>query len=90
MTTLALVAGHGIVMTSAFEAVRVFGMLAAVALGSALVGDLVILPALLVCFTRVRRPAAQTLLDAASPMPDLQTQAARIPVERSALTSRTD
>jgi predicted RND superfamily exporter protein len=91
MTTVALVAGHGIVMMSAFEAVRVFGMLSAVALASALVGDLVILPALLVCFTRVRKPA--TMPDAAGSMPELQPQATadmRISVGQGAVTSRTD
>ncbi len=49
MTTVALVSGHLIVMMSAFPAVRVFGMLAAVTIASALVGDLLILPAILVC-----------------------------------------
>ena len=49
MTTVALVAGHGVVIISAFPAVQVFGMLAAVTIASALLGDLVILPATLVC-----------------------------------------
>ena len=55
MTTVALVAGHLIVMMSAFPAVRVFGMLAAVTIASALAGDLLILPAILVCM-RWSRP----------------------------------
>ncbi|MHC4406977.1 MAG: efflux RND transporter permease subunit [Planctomycetota bacterium] len=50
MTTVALVAGHGIVMMSGFPAIRVFGILAAVTIASALVGDLLILPAILVGF----------------------------------------
>ena len=54
MTTVALVAGHGIVLLSAFPAVRVFGMLTAVTLLAALIGDLVILPAMLVCLNRSR------------------------------------
>ncbi len=49
MTTVALVAGHAIVIFSGFPAVRVFGLLAAVSITSALVGDLLILPAILVC-----------------------------------------
>jgi predicted RND superfamily exporter protein len=51
-TTATLVGGHAIVMLSAFPAVRVFGMLTAVSIGSALIGDLVILPALLICFAK--------------------------------------
>lgn len=58
MTTVALVAGHGIVMISSFPAVRVFGMLAAVTIASALVGDLLILPAILVCLRWARNPSA--------------------------------
>lgn len=49
MTTVALVAGHAIVIFSGFPAVRVFGLIAAVSIASALVGDLLILPAILVC-----------------------------------------
>jgi hypothetical protein len=49
MTTVALVAGHGIVMLSSFPAVQTFGMLAALTIASALAGDLLILPAILVC-----------------------------------------
>ena len=52
ITTVALVAGHSIVRLSAFPAVRTFGLLAAITIASALVGDLVILPALLVCFAK--------------------------------------
>jgi predicted RND superfamily exporter protein len=55
MTTVALVAGHGIVMASAFPTIRVFGMLATVTIAAALVGDLVILPAMLVCFIKRRK-----------------------------------
>jgi hypothetical protein len=49
MTTVALVAGHAIVMLSGFPAIRTFGMITAVTIASALVGDLLILPAILVC-----------------------------------------
>lgn len=49
MTTVALVAGHGIVMLSSFPAVQTFGMPTALTIASALVGDLLILPAILVC-----------------------------------------
>jgi hypothetical protein len=49
MTTIALVAGHSIVVFSAFPAVQIFGIVTAVTIASALVGDLVILPAILAC-----------------------------------------
>ena len=49
MTTVALVAGYAIVIFSGFPAVRTFGLLAAVTIASALVGDLLILPAILAC-----------------------------------------
>lgn len=49
MTTVALVAGHAIVMLSSFPAIQTFGMLTAVTIASALLGDLLILPAILVC-----------------------------------------
>jgi predicted RND superfamily exporter protein len=48
MTTVALIAGHAVVFFSAFPAIQRFGLLAAITIGSALVGDLLILPAMLV------------------------------------------
>ena len=49
MTTVALVAGHGVVLFSGFPAIQKFGLLTAITLAAALAGDLVILPALLMC-----------------------------------------
>jgi predicted RND superfamily exporter protein len=49
MTTVALVGGHLVVMISAFPAIQLFGLLAAVTIASALIGDLLILPAILAC-----------------------------------------
>ncbi len=48
MTTLALIAGHAVVLFSSFPAIQKFGLLTAITIGSALAGDLLILPALLV------------------------------------------
>ena len=47
MTTVALIAGHGVVLLSGFPAIRKFGLLTAITIGAALVGDLLLLPALL-------------------------------------------
>lgn len=60
MTTIALIAGHAVVLVSGFPAVQKFGLLTALTIGSALAGDLVILPALLVCVDGLgtRRPPA--------------------------------
>ena len=55
ITTMALVAGHGIVMLSGFPAIRIFGLMTCVTLASALIGDLLILPALLVWMAKRRR-----------------------------------
>jgi uncharacterized protein len=49
MTTVALVAGHTVVLFSGFPAIQKFGLLTALTIGSALAGDLLLLPALLVC-----------------------------------------
>jgi predicted RND superfamily exporter protein len=57
MTTVTLVAGHSVVMMSAFPSIRVFGMLASLTIASALVGDLLILPAILVCLRWPANPA---------------------------------
>jgi predicted RND superfamily exporter protein len=63
MTTVALVAGHGIVMVSEFPMVRLYGMLAAVTIAAALVGDLVILPAILACFIKGRKEPCTAVPD---------------------------
>lgn len=52
MTTVALVAGHTVVVFSGFPAIQKFGLLTALTIGSALAGDLLILPALLVSVDR--------------------------------------
>lgn len=52
MTTVALVAGHTVVLFSGFPAIQKFGLLTALTIGSALAGDLLLLPALLVCVDR--------------------------------------
>lgn len=49
MTTIALVAGHTVVLFSGFPAIQKFGFLTAITLATALLGDLLFLPALLVC-----------------------------------------
>ena len=48
MTTVALVAGHAVVLFSGFPAIQKFGLLTAITLATALLGDLLFLPALLV------------------------------------------
>jgi len=60
MTTVALAAGHGIVMFSAFPAVRTFGTVSAVSITAALLGDLVILPAILVSLKWTGNRSAET------------------------------
>ncbi len=47
MTTVALIAGHTVVLFSGFPAIRKFGLLTAITIGTAPVGDLLLLPALL-------------------------------------------
>ena len=60
MTTVILVAGHGVVMLSAFPAVRTYGLLTAVTVASALVGDLVLLPAILVSLRWPKSPSDES------------------------------
>lgn len=55
-TTIVLLTGFGSVVTSTMPTTRLFGWLACVAIGSALIGDLVILPAMLTCFMRSKKP----------------------------------
>jgi predicted RND superfamily exporter protein len=49
-TTVLLLAGHAAVLCSVLPVTKVFGGFACAAIVSALVGDLVILPAMLACF----------------------------------------
>jgi predicted RND superfamily exporter protein len=50
MTTLVLIAGFGTVLTSDLPGHRTFAIMACWTIGAALVGDLIFLPALLLCF----------------------------------------
>jgi predicted RND superfamily exporter protein len=61
LSSLTLLLGYGALLFSAFEPVRVFGELSAVAIGASLVAQLVLLPALLAAFVpqRAARPALQ-------------------------------
>ena len=58
MSTVALVSGFGAVLTSALPDFRLFAAMACSTIGSALIGDLVFLPALLLVF-RPRAAASQ-------------------------------
>ena len=51
---LVLVVGFSIILTSDVPGNRLFGMLACTAIGTALIGDLVVLPAMLACFVKRR------------------------------------
>jgi len=51
-TTIVLVAGFGSVLISELPSSRLFGWLSCTAIASALMGDLIILPALLACFVK--------------------------------------
>ena len=53
-TTAVLLAGFGCVMLSEMPTSRLFAWLSCTAITSALIGDLILLPALLVCFVRDR------------------------------------
>ncbi len=55
VTTLILVAGFGAMMTSPLPGVRMFACLSALTLGTALIGDLLIFPAMLVYASSDRR-----------------------------------
>lgn len=61
ITTIVLVAGFGSVLISEQPSSRLFAWLACTAISSALIGDLIILPALLMCFIRSPRQAHVTL-----------------------------
>lgn len=59
VTTLVLVAGFSVTLTSSVPGNRMFGLLSCTAITSALLGDLVILPAMLACFTSRTRQTKQ-------------------------------
>jgi len=61
MTTVVLVAGFATVISSELPGNRTFGLMACSTIGAALVGDLIILPAMLACFVP-RSAAAQEAL----------------------------
>lgn len=52
ITTLVLLVGFSITLTSAIPGNRMFGILACCAIASALLGDLIVLPAMLSCFAK--------------------------------------
>eukprot|EP00913_Durusdinium_trenchii_P028335 g26563.t1 len=52
ITTMVLIVGFSITLTSAIPSNRMFGALSCCAIGSALIGDLVVLPAMLSCFAK--------------------------------------
>lgn len=54
-TTLVLMAGFGTVLTSDLPGHRTFASMACWTIGAALIGDLVFLPALLLCFDRTKQ-----------------------------------
>lgn len=56
-TTLVLIAGFGTVLTSDLPGHRTFASMACWTIGAALVGDLIFLPALLLCFDRDTKSA---------------------------------
>lgn len=57
ITTCVLVVGFAITLTSEVPSNRLFGALSCIAIASALIGDLVVLPAMLACF--VKRPSSR-------------------------------
>ena len=62
-TTVVLIAGFGTVLTSDMPAHRTFASMACWTIGAALVGDLVFLPALLMCFDRDNQEAQEAQED---------------------------
>ena len=54
-TTVVMLAGFGSVLTSEMPSSRLFATMSCTAIAAALVGDLVILPAMLVCFVRPKQ-----------------------------------
>jgi predicted RND superfamily exporter protein len=54
-TTIVLLTGFGSVLTSDMPSSRLFGGLSCVAIVTALIGDLVILPAMLICFVKQKK-----------------------------------
>ncbi len=64
VTSVTLVGGFAAMMISSIPPIHTFGQLAAAAVVAALIGDLVILPALLLCFYHRTEPAALRRHDA--------------------------
>jgi predicted RND superfamily exporter protein len=58
-TTLVLLTGFGSVLTSEMPSSRLFGWLSCTAFATAVLGDLILLPALLLCFYRPKRVTAR-------------------------------
>jgi predicted RND superfamily exporter protein len=52
LSSVTLLLGYGALLFSAFEPVRLFGELSAVAIAASLIAQLVLLPALLAAFVR--------------------------------------
>ena len=55
-----MLAGFASVLSSEMPSSRLFATMSCTAIAAALVGDLVILPAMLVCFVRSKQPVAKT------------------------------
>lgn len=71
-TTLVLVTGFAAVLTSEMPSSRLFAWMSCLAIAAALIGDLVILPALMVCFVKAPpstgpKKNARTLEESATP-----------------------
>jgi len=64
MTTIVLVSGFATVLTSELPAFRLFGAMCCSTIGGALIGDLVILPAILHCFARAPEVAPADAVEA--------------------------
>ncbi len=67
MTTMVLIAGFSTVLFSDSRDHRIFAWMGALTLSSALLGDLLFLPALVACFAKPRRTSAVEPSDAPSP-----------------------
>ena len=68
-TVVVLLAGFGSLMTSSIPVTRLFSFLACAILATALIGDLILLPAFIACFVRPPRKQSQGAI-ADSPEPE--------------------
>jgi len=66
LTTIVLACGLAVAMFSDLPSLRLFGRLAAITLVAALIGDLMILPSVMLLIRRMRRPKPQTVDQSAS------------------------